>query len=110
MAMSVAKKDKPTMSVTALINWARPLPPAQQQQPMTPTSPGNMLQPMATLSAIPTVDCSLDIQCKYQILLLATENSSRSRKIFRCILCVHDTLCTKFYFKLYSYEGQFLFL
>nr|ADO64596.1 ultraspiracle [Spodoptera littoralis] len=61
--MSVAKKDKPTMSVTALINWARPLPPGQQQQqPMTPTSPGSMLQPMATPSNIPTVDCSLDIQ------------------------------------------------
>ncbi|KAJ8726233.1 hypothetical protein PYW07_000931 [Mythimna separata] len=60
--MSVAKKDKPTMSVTALINWARPLPPGQQQQPMTPTSPGGMLQPMAAPSNIPTVDCSLDIQ------------------------------------------------
>lgn len=68
MAMSVAKKDKPTMSVTALINWARPLPPGQPQQPMTPTSPGSMLQPMAPPSNIPTVDCSLDIQCKYQIM------------------------------------------
>ncbi|KAL0849035.1 hypothetical protein ABMA28_013406 [Loxostege sticticalis] len=60
---SVAKKDKPTMSVTALINWARPPPPGQQQPP--PASPApitNILQPFAMPSSIPSVDCSLDMQ------------------------------------------------
>ncbi|CAB3231216.1 unnamed protein product [Arctia plantaginis] len=55
---SVAKKDKPTMSVTALINWARPLQPGQPPQPMTPTPP-NLLQPLPAPS---NIDCSLDIQ------------------------------------------------
>ncbi|XP_063838881.1 protein ultraspiracle homolog isoform X1 [Ostrinia nubilalis] len=55
---SVAKKDKPTMSVTALINWARPPPPGPQQPP--PAT--NLLQPFAMPSTIPSVDCSLDMQ------------------------------------------------
>lgn len=67
MAMSsVAKKDKPTMSVTALINWARPLQPGQPPQPMTPTPP-NLLQPLPAPS---NIDCSLDIQCKYSFFCI----------------------------------------
>lgn len=63
MAMSsVAKKDKPTMSVTALINRAWPMTPSpQQQQQMVPsTQHSNFLQPMATPSTTPNVE--LDIQ------------------------------------------------
>lgn len=60
---SVAKKDKPTMSVTALINWARPLPPGPPPQQMTPpVQQFNLLQPLPTPSNI-TNDCSFnDIQ------------------------------------------------
>lgn len=69
MAMSsVAKKDKPTMSVTALINWARPAPPGPQQPPPAapaPTTDMRQLQPTPTPYNMPTVDCSLDMQCKY---------------------------------------------
>ncbi|XP_026325150.1 protein ultraspiracle homolog isoform X2 [Hyposmocoma kahamanoa] len=66
MAMSsVAKKDKPTMSVTALINWARPAPPGPQQPPPAapaPTTDLRQLQPTPTPYNMPTVDCSLDMQ------------------------------------------------
>ncbi|XP_063376145.1 protein ultraspiracle homolog isoform X1 [Cydia fagiglandana] len=64
---SVAKKDKPTMSVTALMNnWVRPAPPQPQSAAPAPVS---MLQPLQMPSPsmqnthhIPTVDCSLDMQ------------------------------------------------
>ncbi|XP_049874851.1 protein ultraspiracle homolog isoform X2 [Pectinophora gossypiella] len=59
---SVAKKDKPTMSVTALINWARPAGP-QQPPPASPApAAAAMLQHLPTPSHMPTVDCSLDMQ------------------------------------------------
>nr|P54779.1 RecName: Full=Protein ultraspiracle homolog; AltName: Full=Nuclear receptor subfamily 2 group B member 4 [Manduca sexta]AAB64234.1 MsUSP-1 protein [Manduca sexta] len=58
---SVAKKDKRTMSVTALINRAWPLTPAPHQQQSMPSSqPSNFLQPLATPSTTPSVE--LDIQ------------------------------------------------
>lgn len=62
---SLAKKDKPTMSVTALINssWARQMPPTPQPQtpptPMTPIPTSNFMLPT------PSNDYALDIQCKY---------------------------------------------
>nr|ARD05166.1 ultraspiracle protein 1 [Antheraea pernyi] len=58
---SVAKKDKPTMSVTALINRGWPLmsQPQQQQQPMSTTQASNFLQPPPPPST-PSVE--LDIQ------------------------------------------------
>ncbi|XP_032529585.1 protein ultraspiracle homolog isoform X1 [Danaus plexippus] len=61
---SVAKKDKPTMSVTALINWARPAPPGPQQQlaQAVPVSSTALLQSLGTSSNIPNVDCSIDMQ------------------------------------------------
>ncbi|XP_073941548.1 retinoid X receptor ultraspiracle isoform X2 [Choristoneura fumiferana] len=64
---SVAKKDKPTMSVTALINWARPAPPGPPQPQSASPAPAAMLQQLPTqsmqsLNHIPTVDCSLDMQ------------------------------------------------
>ncbi|XP_013180977.1 PREDICTED: protein ultraspiracle homolog [Papilio xuthus] len=52
--MSVAKKDKPTMSVTALINWARPAPPGPQ--PPASPAPLTMLQPLPTPSTLTNVD------------------------------------------------------
>nr|AUF71655.1 ultraspiracle [Lymantria dispar] len=58
---SVAKKDKPTMSVTSLVNWTRLLPPNQPPQPVTPTPP-NLLQPLPASSCASNVDCSFDIQ------------------------------------------------
>ncbi|NP_001037470.1 protein ultraspiracle homolog [Bombyx mori] len=59
---SVAKKDKRTMSVTALINRAWPMTPSpQQQQQMVPsTQHSNFLHAMATPSTTPNVE--LDIQ------------------------------------------------
>ncbi|CAH0726562.1 unnamed protein product, partial [Brenthis ino] len=60
---SVAKKDKPTMSVTALINWARPAPPGPQQPPPAAPAPtANMLQSHGPPSNMSTVDCSIDMQ------------------------------------------------
>ncbi|XP_013133611.1 PREDICTED: protein ultraspiracle homolog isoform X1 [Papilio polytes] len=54
--MSVAKKDKPTMSVTALINWARPAPPGPQPPASPAPAPLTMLQPLPTPSTLPNVD------------------------------------------------------
>ncbi|XP_013200555.1 protein ultraspiracle homolog isoform X3 [Amyelois transitella] len=63
MVMSVAKKDKPTMSVTALMNWARPPPPSPQQpSPATPAPMAGFLQPLPTQSSLVPNDCSLDMQ------------------------------------------------
>ncbi|KOB74773.1 USP1-like protein, partial [Operophtera brumata] len=59
---SLAKKDKPTMSVTALINssWARQMPPTPQPQtpptPMTPIPTNNFMLPTSSN------DFALDIQ------------------------------------------------
>lgn len=75
MAMSsVAKKDKPTMSVTALINWARPAPPGPMQPPPAALAPSvNMLQALPSPSNMPTVDCSLDMQCNYTFVVSSSE-------------------------------------
>ncbi|CAK1549761.1 unnamed protein product [Leptosia nina] len=59
---SVAKKDKPTMSVTALMQWARPAPPGQPQPPpATPAPSANMLQSPGT-PTMSNVDYSIDMQ------------------------------------------------
>lgn len=59
---SVAKKDKPTMSVTALMNWARPpLSGQQQPSPATPAPVTGFMQPLPTPSTISS-DSSLDMQ------------------------------------------------
>lgn len=79
MAMSsLAKKDKPTMSVTALINWARPAPPGTPLQP-TPAAMApcpSLMQPPALPTSLPNVDCSLDIQCKYYVVKLKSTRES----------------------------------
>ncbi|KAM3962770.1 RXR type hormone receptor isoform 1-T3 [Aphomia sociella] len=59
---SVAKKDKPTMSVTSLMHWARPpLPGPQQPPPATPAPETGFLQPLPTPSTM-AGDNSLDMQ------------------------------------------------
>lgn len=69
MMSSVAKKDKPTMSVTALINWAQPAAPAPapmsaQPAPTQPMQP-NLMQQFHT-PIMPTDEYKLDhMQCKY---------------------------------------------
>ncbi|KAJ2944638.1 hypothetical protein O0L34_g3993 [Tuta absoluta] len=57
---SLAKKDKPTMSVTALINWARPAPAGPLQPQPPPASPAPTPYQFPTPSTMPTVD--LDMQ------------------------------------------------
>ncbi|XP_050675477.1 protein ultraspiracle homolog isoform X1 [Leptidea sinapis] len=58
---SLAKKDKPTMSVTALMQWARPGP-GQQQPPQATPAPVAPLLQSPVMTPLPNMDISMDIQ------------------------------------------------